>query len=82
MFCYTLFPNVIAPAFLVLIVLGAWLPAFKDKLLKTVLILTAITFAFQTVFSLYQYEYISFGIPHWISVLVLVHCNGSLGLPD
>jgi hypothetical protein len=63
---FTLFPNVIAPAFVIFIFLSL-LPVFRSGLVRAVLIFSALAFACNIVFALYQYEYISFGIPHWIS---------------
>jgi hypothetical protein len=65
-FFFTLFPNVIAPAFVIFLFLSA-LPVFRNGLMRAVLILSAVTFACNIVFALHQYEYISFGIPHWLS---------------
>ena len=63
---FTLFPNVIGPAFVIFIFLSA-LSAFRNNLMRAVLIFSAITFACTIVFALHQYEYTSFSIPHWLS---------------
>jgi len=63
---FTLVPNVIVPTFVIFIFLSA-LSAFRNKIMRAVLIFSAITFACSIVFALHQFEYISFSTPHWIS---------------
>lgn len=65
-FFFTLFPNVIASGFVVFMLLSA-LRAFRNGLIRAVLILSAIAFACNIVSALYQYEYISLNIPLWLS---------------
>lgn len=43
------------------------LRAFRNGLIRAVLILSAIAFACNIVSALYQYEYISLNIPLWLS---------------
>jgi uncharacterized membrane protein YfcA len=65
-FFYALFPGVIGPAIVMAMCLGL-LAEFKDPITKAAITFTAASFAFSAVFSLHQYEYISFATPHWLS---------------
>ena len=62
----TLFLAVLGPIFC------AWLVVYfsfntKDRAIQTVGIISAIAFAFGILFALHQFEYISIGIPHYLS---------------
>jgi ABC-type Fe3+-siderophore transport system permease subunit len=63
-----LFSAVIGPIIVGGMCLGL-LTEFKYPTTKLVLAFTAAHFACSAVFSLYQYEYISLRIPHWLSGL-------------
>lgn len=63
---FTLFTDVGAPLLAILIVLS-FFPAYRNGLIRTVLFLSAFTFVCQAIFALHHYEYIAFGIPHWLS---------------
>ena len=63
---FTFFASVIGPGWCIFLFISV-LPKFRNSLMRAVLILSAFGFAFSIVFALYQYEYISFGIPHWFS---------------
>ena len=65
-FFFVLFPQVIAPVGIIYVYLSL-LSVFKNDLMRAVLILSLITFACNIVSSLHKNEYISFGIPHFIS---------------
>ena len=67
-FLTVLFPSIIAPGFVMIMMLGL-LPEFRNPLTRLVLFFSAAGFACSAVFSLYQHEYISFRIPHWMSGL-------------